>query len=250
MIAVPAAIAAAFALCLAVPQVLVWLGCLDLGVLGMCAGVSAEATMQPVILVALFAAGAAFSGALGVELVRHLRLARALAQASRPAVVMGHTVGLVSGIEGATVAGLGRPAIYCSDDLLGRLDGDELEAVLLHEGHHQRTRAPLRLVVLAAAGHFVGWTAAGRSWLAQAQAAIEIAADDHVLSAGLPRTTLARAILKLFDAPAELGAAAFSTAADVRLRTLLGDQALTCGPRKKVLAIGLVVLLTVCGVMA
>ena len=50
-----------------------------------------------------------------------------------------------------------RPRICLSTGLVGRLDGDELAAVLLHERYHLRHRDPLRLVIARyfAAGLYV-----------------------------------------------------------------------------------------------
>ena len=50
-----------------------------------------------------------------------------------------------------------RPRICLSTGLIGRLDGDELRAVLLHERYHLRHRDPLRLVIARyfAAGLYV-----------------------------------------------------------------------------------------------
>ena len=245
-------IAAAIVICLAIPETVGALGCLEVGMLGSCLGANASAIpgIQPIVLLALVALAAAFTGTVAFEGVRHSRLARALGSLARPASVMGQKVGLVSGVSSAVVAGVARPAIYCSPDLIERLENEELEAVLLHERHHQRTWAPLRLVVLAAAGRFIDWSAAGRRWLDRQRAAIEIAADADVLSAGLPRAVLASAIVKLYDAQPGVAAAGFATAADLRLRALLGEGAVA-EDRSRVLPIaGMIAFLVACFALA
>lgn len=220
-------IAAALAVCLAIPEALGALGCQELGIFGSCVGASPTAFpgIQTGILLTLTVLAASFVGIIVYEGTRHSRLARAFSSLAQPASVMGQRVGVVPGINGAVVAGVARPAIYCSEDLMGALEDEELAAVLLHERHHQRTRAPLRLVILAAAGRFIDWSAVGRRWLDRRRAAIEIAADAYVISTGLPRPVLARAILKLHDAHSEVPAAGFGGAVDLRLRALVGNEA-------------------------
>lgn len=252
IVAVGIGIAAALVLCLTIPEIVGGPGCLEIGMFGSCLGANAGAIagIQPIVLLALVVLAAAFTGAVGFEGARHSRLARALGSLARPASVMGQKVGLVSGVSGALVAGMARPAIYCSPGLFAQLKDEELEAVLLHERHHQRTWAPLRLVVLAAAGCFIGWSAAGRRWLDRQRAAIEIAADADVLSAGLPRAVLASAIVKLYDAQSGVAAAGFATAADLRLRALLGQEAVAEG-RSRVLPIaGVIAFLVACVALA
>ena len=157
----------------------------------------------------------------------HHRLAEHLRWTARPAVVAGEQVGLVQGRGAAVVAGLWRPRIYCSEDLLTSLDDDELMAVLLHERHHALSHAPAKLVVLSALSGLVGRMRAGSAWIEGERSRIEIAADDHALTNGATRAVLARAILKLSAAPPTMMLAAFASATDLRMRALLdgGHQA-------------------------
>jgi Zn-dependent protease with chaperone function len=220
-------VALAAALCLLLPALVQAPGCLDAGALLSCLA-SAGPMMQgggPPAAVVIAGLIISFAGAVALAAARHARLARSLRDGARSTTLHGLDVGLVSGLDGAVVAGLAQPTIFCSDDLPDWLDDDELRAVLLHERHHQLTWAPLRLVVLSAVAPFVTWSRAGRDWLAGQRAAIEIVADAYALAAGVPRPVLARAIVKLMDSRSGMNAAAFASAADLRLRALVGGGA-------------------------
>lgn len=133
---------------------------------------------------------------------------------------------LVPGHRLALVAGLRKPATYLSPDVVEALTRDELTAVLEHERHHEITHAPLRLAVLAG---IVGPLAIAKPiarYTERYRARLEIEADAHALAGGISRRSIARAILKLADPREALGGApAFASAAELRLRVLLGDPA-------------------------
>lgn len=154
---------------------------------------------------------------------RHQRLASGMARMARPGAIAGQPVALVPGLGSPVVAGLWRPQIYCADDLSTQLDADEVEAVILHEQHHVVDRAPLRIVLLAAASPLLGRMARGREWLEQERARLEIAADRHAIAAGASRPAIASALLKLSAAPTLADALGFATAADLRIRALLDE---------------------------
>ena len=161
---------------------------------------------------------------------RHSRLARELTHLARPAELAGVEVQQLEGLDAAFVAGIRRPRIYCAPDLAHRLTRHELRAVLLHERYHQLDRAPAKLVVLEALTPLLRTLQAGRAWLAQRYAALEIAADRHALDHGVSRTSLARALIKLAPAQPGLGIG-FASAADLRLAALLdGDTPPTAAP--------------------
>ena len=154
---------------------------------------------------------------------RHSRLARELTHRARPAELAGVEVQHLEGLDAAFVAGLRRPRIYCAPDLADRLTSHELRAVLLHERYHQLDRAPAKLVILEALAPLMRTVQAGRAWLVQRYAALEIAADRHALGQGVSRTSLARAMIKLAPAQPRLGVG-FASAVDLRLKALLdGD---------------------------
>src|SRR6266511_2859988 len=109
------------------------------------------------------------------------------------------------------------------------------------------SQAPAKLVVLAALSGLVGGMRAGAAWIERERSKIEIAADDHALANGASRAALARAILKLSDAPPPLILAAFASATDLRMRALIGGEHRAAGPSHRlaptaVLAAALVVV--------
>ena len=176
---------------------------------------------------ALFVVGAllavAFLVAIGREARRHQRLAASIARLARPATLDGRSVALVPGLGAAVVAGLRHPRIFLADDLPDRLDAEELRAVILHEHHHQLERAPTRLVLIGALAPVLGRLEAGRAWMERERARLEIAADAYALASGASRPALASALVKLRSSPGLSLAPGFTTAADLRVRALLGE---------------------------
>ena len=172
------------------------------------------------LVVGLF--GAAI--AVGWKAYRHHRLSRQLHAIGRPSVVAGIEVQELSGANGAFVVGIRRPQIFFSPLLHADLEPEELRAVLLHERFHQLDRAPAKLVVLAALAPALNLVSAGRAWLAQRLAALEIAADRYAVNEGSSKSALARALFKL--APTETAAVGigFASATDLRISALLGDE--------------------------
>ena len=238
---IPAAAGAALAitLCFMLPGFVAGAGCLDAALAFTCVAGSASAAAMPghglpLAAILFGAAGSSVVVAVAVAGAAHVLVSRSLRARSRSTVLHGFDVETVEGMEGAVVAGLVQPRIYCSDALSERLDGDELRAVLLHERHHQRTLAPLQLVALAGLNPLVGWSDAGRGWLDSQRARIEISADREVLRRGIGRGVLARAILKLAPS-AQPFRPGFATAADLRLRALLCEEGANTTGRPAVL---------------
>ncbi len=157
------------------------------------------------------------------QALRHQQLAAGMARLAHHGELGGEPVEFVAGLAAPVVAGLWRPRIFCADDLGATLDHDELRAVVLHERHHRLDRAPLRLVVMLALAPVLSRVAAGRAWLERERARVEIAADAYALAAGVGRRALASAILKLSTRPGLALAPGFTTAADLRIRALLGE---------------------------
>lgn len=162
--------------------------------------------------------------AVGWKAYRHHRLSRQLHAIGRPSVVAGIEVQELSGANGAFVAGLRRPHIFCSPLLHADLEPEELRAVLLHERFHQLDRAPAKLVVLAALAPALSLVSAGRAWLAQRLAALEIAADRYAVNEGSSRSALARALFKLAPTGTAVVGIGFASATDLRISALLGDE--------------------------
>lgn len=154
---------------------------------------------------------------------RHQRLVSGMDRLAHRGWLAGQVVEFVPGLSAPVVAGLWAPRIYCGDDLATLLDEDEIRAVILHEQHHQRDRAPLRLLTLSAITPILVRTQAGRAWTERERARMEIEADTHALDAGVTRPVIASALLKLSAGPALTWAPGFATAADLRVRALLGE---------------------------
>ncbi len=147
------------------------------------------------------------------------RLGRSIQGVSRETIVAGVPCRvLAEGGRSAFVLGIVRPRIYLGAGLLRTLDMDELRAVVLHEEHHRRTRAPLRTAALDA------WRRLGRSStragsaLDARLAQIEVDADRFALRQGVSRRAIASALLKSGSPKTGLG---FSARAEARLNQLL-----------------------------
>lgn len=123
----------------------------------------------------------------------------------------------------AFVLGPLRPEIFVSRPLLETLDAEELEAVLLHEEHHQRTLAPLRTLALTSWMRMVGVVPVLVRWIERRLDQLEIDADRYALAGGASPATIASALVKC-DRTAGSAGIGYASAADVRLRQLLGDQ--------------------------
>lgn len=184
--------------------------------------------------------------AIAREAWRHQRLAASIAHLARPATLDGRSVGLVPGLGAAVVAGLRRPRIFCADDLPSRLDAEELRAVILHEHHHQLEGAPARLVLIGALAAVLGQVEAGRDWLERERARLEIAADAYALASGASRPALASALIKLASSPVLSVAPGFASAADLRVRALLGDATATEGDGSAGRVVAALVLVASC----
>jgi hypothetical protein len=182
---------------------------------------------------------------------QHGRLAGYLARNSRPQLLGQVPVAVVEELTAPAVAGLFRPTIFWPSGLEGRLADGELAAVLLHERHHQRTFAPVRLAALAAVEPVLNLRELGRRWLEHQRAGIEIAADAYAIQAGACRSDLARALLELASDPIPIAGAGFGHASDIRLLHLVG---LAQTPRHerltKPLVLGAVAGLIACGFLA
>lgn len=123
----------------------------------------------------------------------------------------------------ALVVGVLRPRIYVGSEFVERLSEAELEAVLFHEDHHRRTRAPLRAAGLAAWLVLFGRVGIVRRILVERLAGLEVAADRHAIRLGSSAPTVARALLK--SDHNGLTRAAYSNAADLRVEHLIGIAA-------------------------
>ena len=155
--------------------------------------------------------------------LRDTRLGRLLEQDASPAEVAGVAVRILAGGgRQAFVLGWLRPRIYVGRGLLAQLDDDEVLAVVRHEEHHRRTRAPLRAAALEAWSALLRPFGPARRAVENRLADLEIEADRAALHAGSSPSALARALLEAD----RLGSAgtSFSSAADRRVLWLIGSE--------------------------
>jgi hypothetical protein len=122
----------------------------------------------------------------------------------------------------AIVVGSVRPRIFLGAALVNVLADDELEAVVYHEDHHRRTRAPIRAAALEAWLRLLGRSEGVRSVVFDRLADLETLADADAIRRGSSPQSLARALLK---GEMSLQPVAFSYAADRRVERLLDRAA-------------------------
>ena len=131
------------------------------------------------------------------ELVRSEGLSSLLAGDAQETSMFGVPVCVTRALAmDAIVVGSIRPVIYVGADLLAALSDDELQAVVLHEDHHRRTRAPIRAAALGAWLRLVGRSDRVRSVLIDRLSDLEALADADAIRRGSSPQSLARALLK------------------------------------------------------
>lgn len=168
-------------------------------------------------LVALWAALVAF------ELLRSQRLSRALAREAHETTMFGVRLRVTPALDtDAIVVGSIRPVIYVGAALLAALSEDEMRAVVFHEDHHRRTRAPIRAAALGAWLRLLGRSNRVRSVLVDRLSDLEALADADAIQRGSSPRALARALLK---GEASLQPVSFAYAAERRVGQLLDRAA-------------------------
>ena len=186
------------------------------------AGVLLPGGDATIVLEVVLGAVAPAWAAIGLRnVVRARTLASALDTRAVEAAVGGVTCRIVrGGGRRAFVLGALRPTIYVGDALPMEFDPDELRAVLLHEDHHRRTRAPLRAAALEAWLPLFGRVARVRLAIHARLGDLEAEADRHAITHGASAGALARALVKADPLPGR-AAASFASSSDRRLRHLL-----------------------------
>lgn len=195
------------------------------GPVGWCVALGAIVGGDPML--AIEVAGAAivvlWSAFVAQDVLRSRRLGAALGRSAREAVLFGVRVRVTSALDrDAVVVGSIRPVIYVGATLLETLSNDELQAVVYHEDHHRRTRAPLRAAALHAWLRLLGRSHRVRDFLDDRLSALEVLADADAIRRGVSPRSLARALLK---GEPGLQPAAFSYAAERRVEHLLDRAA-------------------------
>jgi hypothetical protein len=122
----------------------------------------------------------------------------------------------------ALVVGSVRPRIFVGMPLIEALTVEELEAVVYHEDHHRRTRAPIKAAALSAWLRLLGRSGSVRSVVSDRLTDLETLADTDAIRRGSSPRSIARALLK---GNMSLQPVAFSYAAERRVEHLLDRAA-------------------------
>ena len=157
------------------------------------------------------------------ELVRAQRVSWALARDARDTSMFGVPVRVTPALEtDAIVVGSIRPVIYVGANLVVALSDDELRAVVYHEDHHRRTRAPVRAAALDAWLRLLGRSNRVRGLFLDRLSDLEALADADAILRGSSPHALARALIK---GEASLRPVSFAYAAERRVGQLLDRAA-------------------------
>ncbi len=176
---------------------------------------------DPMLAIEIAGAGVASLWALFValDLVASHRLAKDLSVEAHEVWLFGVRCHVTPALKAdAVVVGSVRPRIFVGTPLAAALSDDELRAVVYHEDHHRRTRAPLRAAALGAWLRLLGRSGMIRGAVLDRLADLETLADADAIRRGSSRHSLARALLK-----GDLGVrpASFTYAAQQRVERLL-----------------------------
>jgi hypothetical protein len=193
--------------------------------LGWCLAISAIVGGDPMFALEVGGAALAILWAAFVirELVRSERLSTALAVDAHETALFGVAVRVTPSLgTDAIVIGSIRPRIYVGSELLNTLSDDELRAVVHHEDHHRRTRAPVRAAALGAWLRLLGRSKRVRDVVIDRLTDLETLADADAIRRGSSPRSIARALLK---GEASLQPVSFAYAAERRVEQLLGRAA-------------------------
>jgi hypothetical protein len=196
-----------------------------IGPLGWCALLGGLLGGDPMIAIEIAGATALVLWAVLTirDLVGSHRLAYSLAVDSRETAMFGVRCHVTPALgTDALVAGSVRPRIFVGAPLVAALADDELQAVVYHEDHHRRTRAPIRAAALGAWLRLLGRSEGVRDAVLDRLADLESLADADAIRRGSTPQSLARALLKGDLSPQPV---AFSYAADRRVERLLDHAA-------------------------
>lgn len=196
-----------------------------IGPLGLCLAVGAIVGGDPTLAMELVGGGLVilWTNLLTRDLAASHRLERMLSVDAAEIVLAGVPCRVTPMLgTDAVVIGIVRPQIFLGASLLGELSADELEAVVYHEDHHRRTRAPIRAAALGAWLRLLGRSEGLRGVVLDRLADLETLADADAIRRGSSPQSLARALLK-----GEMGLqpVAFSYDADRRVERLLDRAA-------------------------
>lgn len=146
----------------------------------------------------------------------------ALAQATRQTGLTGRVVLVDAADSFSFVYGVMTPRVVVSQGLLERATGEELHAVLEHEGYHVRNIDPLKAAIVRVLSEALFFLPALDSLRARYAAGRELAADRRAVAA-CGRRSLAGALMKVVRSPdwsEQAGAAAISSPELLNVRLL------------------------------
>ncbi len=201
------------------------LAAVAIGPLGWCVVIGGFVGGDPMLAVEIggVALAALWGALVARELIGSKRLASALSVGAADIRLFGVPCRVTPALgTDALVVGSVRPRIFVGVPLVSALTEDELEAVVYHEDHHRRTRAPFRAAALGAWLRLFGRSESIRSMILGRLTDLETLADADAMRRGSSPRSLARALLK---GDAGLQPVAFSYAADQRIERLLDRAA-------------------------
>lgn len=196
-----------------------------LGPLGWCAGLSVLIGGDPMMAIEIggVAVTILWAAALVRELVLSGQIVKKLSVDAEEIALFGVPCNVTPALGlDALVVGSVRPRIFVGAQLIGTLTDQELEAVVFHEDHHRRNRAPLRAAALGAWLRVLGRSECVRNVILDRIADLETMADADAIRRGSSPRSLARALLK---GEISLEPVAFSYVAGQRVERLLDHAA-------------------------
>jgi len=191
------------------------------GPLGWCVALGALLGGDPMLAVEV--GGAAFAalwaGLVVLDLAHSRRLSSALSARAVETSLFDVRCRITPALGAdAIVVGSLRPRIFVGQTLVATLSHDELRAVVYHEDHHRRTRAPVRAAALEAWLRLLGRSNRVRGFVLDRLADLETLADADAIRRGSNARSLARALLKGEASPVP---ASFAYAAERRVEQLI-----------------------------
>ena len=196
-----------------------------LGPLGWCVALGALVGGDPMLGIEIAGAGVAvlWAGLIIRDLTRSRRLASDLSAHALEVRLFDVPCRITPALGAdAIVVGSLRPRIFVGEPLLATLAADELRAVVYHEDHHRRTRAPIRAAALEAWLRLLGRSRRVRDLIHDRLADLEALADADAIRRGSTPRALARALLK---GDASVEPVSFAYAADRRIGQLIDRAA-------------------------
>lgn len=196
-----------------------------IGPLGWCLTLGAVLGGDPMLVIEVAGGAliATWAALVTLELMRSQRMLWALARNAWDTSMFGVRFRITPALDtDAIVVGSIRPVIFVGADLVSNLTDDELRAVLYHEDHHRRNRAPIRAAALDGWLRLLGRSNQVREALVDRLSDLESLADADAIQRGSSAGSLARALLK---GEASLQPISFSYAAERRVEQLLDRAA-------------------------